>query len=76
MHTGVCATISLTADAALAQIWPEMPQIYRMLAAVSASMLVGLGKEYIIDAKADKQDLVADFVGAMVGVGVSFTIEW
>ncbi|RJQ87541.1 MAG: hypothetical protein C4519_00705 [Desulfobacteraceae bacterium] len=73
MHTSACAAISATADTALAQIWPDLPQVYRIMAAVTAAMLVGLGKE-LIDQKIDNQDLVADFAGALVGV--SFKIEW
>jgi hypothetical protein len=76
LHTGACATISFTTYSAMTELLPEMPRFYRALTAVSAAMLVGLGKEYIIDDKADSQDIVANFVGSILGIGVSFTIEW
>ena len=58
------AKINIFADEFIARLWPELPESYRIMAFISASLMV----------EADHQDKIDRPPAPLVGL--SFTIEW
>jgi hypothetical protein len=66
---------SMTLSGALLLEKLDLPRWQAVAIAGGATFLLGLAKEYVIDAQADPYDLAADGLGVGVGAGFVFTFQ-
>lgn len=72
-HAAVSYSLTLTGSLLLEKL--EVPRWQAVLIAGGASFLLGLAKEYVIDAQPSGGDLAADAIGVGLGAGLVFSFE-
>jgi hypothetical protein len=72
-HAAVSYSLTLTGSLLLEKL--DVPRWQAVLIAGGATFLLGLAKEYVIDAEPSGGDLAADAIGVGAGAGLVFTFE-
>jgi hypothetical protein len=72
-HAAVSYSLTLTGSLLLEKL--EVPRWQAVLIAGGATFLLGLAKEYVIDAQPSGGDLAADALGVGLGAGLVFSFE-